>query len=134
MNEDAAEYERTNAFLAANLRNKNFAVSELVFLELYVSLRNPAIFPRPLSAAKAAGVIQALRSNPHWKILNSRSDTWDQVWSVASQTDFPRHAIFDPRLAYSLAADGVTQFATRNLRDFHRFNTFEVFDPTESAL
>lgn len=42
---------------------------------------------------------------------------------------FPRRAIFDARLAYTLAAEGVTRFATRNVRDFQRFGAFEVFDP-----
>ncbi len=122
------------SFLRGHLKNREFALSELGLAELYILLRNPAVLVKSLSAKGATDVIAELRSSSYWTHLPGNPNIWDQVWSVASQTDFPRHAIFDPRLAYSLAADGVTQFATRNLRDFHRFNTFEVFDPTESAL
>ena len=39
-------------------------LSELVLLELYVLLRNPAVLVRPLSALVATNVVQAFRRQP----------------------------------------------------------------------
>jgi len=128
-NRDAPEYEAAITFLRGHLKNQDFALSELVLVELYNLLRNPAVLGKSLSAKGATDVIAELRSNSYWTVLPGNPDIWDSVWTVAAQPNFPRRAIFDARLAYSLAADGVTQFATRNIKDFARFNTFEVFDP-----
>ena len=116
-------------FLNNRKDDPDFAISEFVLVEFYNLLRNPAVLPSPFSALAAVAKIEELRANPHWTILKGAADVSDQVWRVAATPDFPRRAIFDARLAYSLAAEGVTRFATRNVADFRRFGAFEVFDP-----
>ena len=130
---DAPEHAAAISFLRGHLKNQDFALSELVLVELYNLLRNSAVLGKSLSAKGATDVISELRRNPYWTVLRGNPDIWERVWTVAAQPDFPRRAIFDARLAYSLAAEGVTEFATRNTKDFARFDTFRVFDPIASA-
>ena len=74
--------------------------------------------------------IQAYRENKYWRIDKGTRDVSEEIWRAASGADFPRRAIFDARIAYSLAAFGVKRFATRNVGDFERFGVLEAFDPT----
>ncbi len=128
-NVSAPEHLRASRFLNSHLQDRDFALSELILVEFYVLIRNPAIFPKALSANEAVIVVDELRTNPFWTILKSGIDVSDSVWAASATQDFPRRAIFDARIAYSLAAEGVTRFATRNIADFRRFGTFEIFDP-----
>lgn len=128
-NAAAPEHPKALAFLTAHLEDPDFALSELVLFEFYNLVRNPAVFPKPLSAPKAVQTVAELRANPYWTILKATTDVSDAIWTVAATPQFPRRAIFDARLAYSLAAEGVTRFATRNVTDFSRFNAFESFNP-----
>jgi len=123
------EHTRALAFLQAHLEDDNFALSEFALVEFYVLVRTPALFPRPRTATEATNLVQELRSNPYWRILKATTDVSDLVWHAAAVEQFPRRAIFDARMAYSLAAEGVTRFATRNVGDFERFDAFEVFNP-----
>ena len=128
-NVSAPEHDPAVRFLSRHLRDREFALSELILVEFYVLIRNAAIFPNALSSSEAAAVIEELRSNPFWTVLKGGIDVSDLVWAASAASDFPRRAIFDARIAYSLAAEGVTRFATRNTDDFRRFGTFEIFDP-----
>ncbi|CAN5519569.1 type II toxin-antitoxin system VapC family toxin [soil metagenome] len=125
----APEHPKALAFLTAHLEGRDFALSKLILLEFYNLLRNPAVFPRPLSATDAVETIQNLRNNPYWTILKATTDVSDAIWTVAADPSIGRRAIFDARIAYSLAAEGVKRFATRNVTDFDRFATFVSFDP-----
>ena len=129
-NEDAPEHERARGFLTSHLKDPEFAISEFALVEFYNLLRNPRVFPRPLSPSDAVDLVQELRHNVYWRRIDGRIDVSEKIWRVARMPDFPRRAIFDARLAYSLAAEGVTRFATRNLGEFRRFDVFETFDPT----
>lgn len=131
-NQSAPEHKQSIDFITKNLTNSEFAISELALMEYYVLLRNPAVTKAPLSAQQAVSVIKTVRANPNWTVLKGTTDVSDDVWRAASKNDFPRRAIFDARLAYSLAAQGVKRFATRNVADFQRFGLFEVFDPISS--
>lgn len=129
MNPDTEEHGASRRFLTENLSNKEFAVSEWVLMEVYNLIRNPVVMPKTLSASEAVGAIQAFRQNRYWTQLKGTTDVSDRVWSVANSNEFPRRAIFDARIAFDLAANGVKRFATRNVADFERFGLFEVFDP-----
>ena len=128
-NEDVPEHERARSFLAKHLKDSEFAISEFALVEFYSLLRNPRVFPRALSPSDAVDLIQELRHNVYWRRVGGEIDASTSVWRVAATHGFPRRAIFDAWLAYSLAAEGVTRFATRNVVDFARFDAFEVFDP-----
>lgn len=127
-------HEEARAFLEARRDDAEFALSELVLMELYVLLRNPVVARKPLSAGEAVGVIQGLRSNPKWDVLDQPGPAgrvMDEVWERAGVKNFARRRIFDARLALTLRHHGVTEFATANEKDFGGFGFARVWNPME---
>ncbi len=53
LNRDAPEHAAARRFVAECGQRDDVAICELVLVELYVLLRNPAVVPRPLGAARA---------------------------------------------------------------------------------
>ncbi len=122
------------AFLEERRDDPEFALCELVLIELYVLLRNPVIACRPLAPAGASDVIKTLRSNPRWDILDypgPAARVMDVVWDRATAPDFARRRIFDARLAFTLRHHGVTEFATGNQKDFEGLGFERVWNPLE---
>lgn len=105
------------------------AISELVLIELYVLVRNPAITRRPLAPATAVELVGRFRTHPTWQLLDAGEGLMADVWARAADRGFGRRRIFDARLGLSLARQGVTDFATRNVRDFRGLGLRRVFDP-----
>ena len=119
-------------FLEERKDDSNFALCELVLIELYVLLRNPAVARRPLGGAEAAGIVETLRSNPRWDILDypgPGSGVMEAVWKRAAEPDFARRKIFDARLALTLRHHGVTELATANEKDFLDAGFERVWNP-----
>jgi hypothetical protein len=52
-----------------------------------------------------------------------------QVWEHSSTESFAYRKIYDVRLAKTLQHNGVTRFATRNLRDFKNLGFKQLWDP-----
>ena len=77
------------------------AISELVLVELYLHLRNPAVFQQPCSEAEAVEICQHFRGSPKWRLIES-ADVMDDVWPLAAQPGFARRRIIDARLAMTL--------------------------------
>ena len=70
LNQDCAEYSEARAFFASlPTAPGEVAVCELVLIELYVLLRNPAVLKNPLNPADAAAIIQTFRQHPTWTLL-----------------------------------------------------------------
>lgn len=110
------------------------AVSELVLVEFYTLLRNPAVLERPLEPADAVQVIDAYRHHPHWALLGfdpSSVELHAELWKLAARKGFARRRIYDARLALSLRRQGVREFATANTRDFGGFGFERVWNPLE---
>lgn len=103
-------------------------IAELVLVELYLALRNPAIMATPLDAAGAVAECQWFRMHPRWALVE-QADVMDDVWKDAAGRDFARRRIIDARLARTLLAHGVTEFATANARDFQDFGFARVWNP-----
>jgi hypothetical protein len=57
------------------------------------------------------------------------ADVMDRVWTAAARPGVARRHVLDARLAHTLLDHGVTEFATRNVRDFEGFGFARVFDP-----
>lgn len=122
-------------FLEAQGESSDFALCELSLLELYVLLRNPATARRPLEANRAATLIQSLRTNPRWDLLDypgPDAGIMDEVWRMATTPGFARRRVFDARLGLTLRHHGVTEFATANVKDFQDFGFERVWDPLEA--
>ena len=69
INADAVLHAKANAFIAslALAERNDVVVSELMLLELFVLLRNPAVLAKPLTAKAAAGICGVFRENPRWQ-------------------------------------------------------------------
>jgi toxin-antitoxin system PIN domain toxin len=116
------------AFLEAQANNSEFALCELVLMEVYVLLRNPLLVARPLDAATAVRKIDNLRRNPNWALLDYPGGLMDEIWNAAARSAAFRR-IFDIRLAVTLRHHGVREFATANVKDFETFGFERVWNP-----
>jgi len=123
------DHRKARAWLESMVGNESFALCELVLTEIYTLLRNAAICAKPLSAAAAVTLIENLRGNPAWLVLDHPGPgLMDKVWEVARQTESARR-IYDIRLALTLRHAGVRSFATANIRDFRSFGFEKVWNP-----
>jgi toxin-antitoxin system PIN domain toxin len=132
-NSDCPENERALDFVVSCGNREDVALCELVLVELYILLRNPAVLQRPLPADQAADVCQVYRQNPRWRLIEN-APVMDQVWVRAGQADFPRRRIFDARIALTLLHHGVTELATANTKDFKGFGFKNVWNPLRDEL
>jgi uncharacterized protein len=133
LNQDCAEYGDARAFFASLPTAPGAVViCELVLVELYVLLRNPAVLKNPLAPADAASIIQTFHQHPTWALVDYPGDTAtvrDEVWRLAAQPNIGRRVVFDARLALTLRYHGVTEFATRNDSHFTGFDFSRVWNP-----
>jgi len=116
------------AFLEQCAADPDVVLAELVLVELYLALRNPAILAPPLDAASAAAECQHLRAHPNWALVE-QAEVMGAVWQDAAVAGFARRRIIDVRLARTLLAHGVTDFATANERDFQGLGFRRVWNP-----
>ena len=128
VNRSCPEHPEARRFIEACTRRSDVAIAELVLVELYALLRNPAVVRSPLGAPEAAAVCQTLRRHPRWALIDA-APVMDRVWGVAARPGVARRRVFDARLAYTLLDHGVSELATRNVKDFEGFSFDRVFDP-----
>ena len=127
-----AEHARSAGFLNGLRTRDDIVLSELVLLELYVVLRNPAVLVKPLSAAAAVNVCQAFRHHPRWQVIGfpeSSREFHDACWSRLAEKTFARRRAHDWRFALTLLQQGVQEFATVNTKDFESFGFKRVWNP-----
>ncbi len=121
-------HEKAKGFLESVADDPQVVISELVLVELYLLLRNDKILSPALSAEAAVQECALFRTHPRWQLVDS-ADVMGQVWPLAAEKHVPRRRIFDVRLAKSLQAHGVTQFATANMKDFEGLGFERVWNP-----
>ena len=127
-------HDRARVFLEDLTPHDDVAVSELVLVEFYTLLRNPAVLLHPLPAAAAVEVVQSYRRHPRWMLVGFDPDSTalhDELWRLAAGARYARRRIYDARLALSLRRQGVTEFATANVKDFGGFGFDRVWNPLE---
>jgi toxin-antitoxin system PIN domain toxin len=128
-------HRSARTFLELHAKNPSFALCELVLMELYVLLRNPATTRRPLDSVQAAQIVGQLRSNPVWHLLDypgPDARIMPELWSIAGTTGFARRRIFDARIALTLRHHGVSELATANGKDFDGFGFKRVWNPIDT--
>lgn len=126
------DHPRAAAFLGSLRSESDVAVSELVLIELYGLLRNPVVLLEPVSAREAAAVCESFRLHPRWQLLGLPPDGrafHDALWSNLRDPRTPRRRIYDLRLGMSLVAQGITDFATVNVKDFQGIGFKRVWNP-----
>lgn len=134
VNQDSPLHTGASQFLAGLGDDPTVALSELVLIELYVLLRNPVVNETPLGADAAAAVIETWRRHPHWSLLAlpaAQRRLHDRLWKHAAAADFAYRRVYDARLGLSLVHQGVTEFATVNVRDFQGLGFERVWNPLE---
>ena len=127
---DSSRHARAKEFFHdASKGGEEFVLCELVLLELYMQLRNPAVFRKPYSAKEASGYCRALKQNPAWRCVDYDTAISKQLWDYASSTRAGFRHIIDARLALTLRHHGVDRFATVNVKHFQEFGFTRVWNP-----
>lgn len=127
-----AQHAGARRFLESIAANDEVVISEFVLAELYGLLRNDRAVHKPLDAGHAAATCQAFRRHPRWRLFGFPPDgpaLHDRLWQLAANPDFSRRRIYDARLALSLVQQGVTEFATVNVKDFQGLGFNRVWNP-----
>lgn len=133
---ESPRHQAAREFFDSIQDDDRVALSELVLVELYGLLRNPTVSLRPLDPGSAVEVVSVLRRHPHWRLLSfpqAARDLHDRLWQLAAQPGFAFRRIYDARLALSLLDQGITEFATANVKDFKAMGFERVWDPTGSG-
>lgn len=126
------DHIRAVTFVESLQTRDDVAVSEFILLELYGLLRNPAVLSKPLSPAAATDVCGAFRSHPHWQLIGFPPDSrafHQALWPLLRTSDFARRRAYDWRAALSMLRQGVTEFATVNVKDFDGLGFAKVWNP-----
>lgn len=110
-------------------KGPRFALCGLVLLEIYMQLRNPAVFAKPKTAAQAAAFCNALTANPNWERIDYDPEIAPALWKWAAETSGGFRQVIDARLALTLRHHGVTHFATANPGHFPGFGFEKVWNP-----
>lgn len=125
---------KARTFVEDLVERDDVAISELVLVEFYTLLRNPAVLDKPLDPGGAVSVIQQYRHHPSWSVLGFDGDSvglHGELWKRAAKPAFARRRIYDARLALSLRRQGVDEFATANVADFEEFGFRRVWSPVD---
>ena len=112
--------------------DEDVAISEFILAEFYGLLRNPAVLKHPLDADDAVEVIQTYRRHPRWRLIGFPVESrmlHDTLWQKARRKDFAFRRLYDARSALTMTAQGVTEFATANVKDYEGFGFRRVWNP-----
>ncbi len=126
--EGAPQHAAARAFLESLNPRQDVAIAELVLIEYYLALRNPALLSPACGAAAAVEECQLFRTHPRWALVEN-AEVMEAVWNRASAAGFARRRIIDVRIARTLIAHGVTHFATANVKDFQDLGFERVWNP-----
>lgn len=130
-----SNHEAAAAFLGSLQNREDVAISEFILLELYGFLRNPTVLAKPLPAVRAAEVCEAFRAHPRWHLIGFPPDSralHDQLWLRLHEKGLARRRAYDLRTGLSLLRNGVTEFATVNVKDFEGLGFRRVWNPLSS--
>ncbi len=127
-NMDCREHLAAYNFVQECSCRDDVIICELVLVELYVLLRNPAVLEKPLSSAQAVEVCRIYRQNPKWRLVEN-GPVMESVWKKVNKPSFPRRKIFDVRLALTLLHHGVTGLATANVNNFQDLGLHRIWNP-----
>jgi len=127
-NPAAARHQIALEFMNS-FNDKELVLCELILVELYMALRNPAIFPKPYSATQAAAYCLKLKTNPKWRYVDYDPAVSSKLWEWAEATQQGFRQIIDARIALTLQHHGVDEFATANTKDFLNFGFTKLWDP-----
>lgn len=127
---DSPNHERARRFIGGQAKaDSGFVLCELVLVELYLQLRNKAVFKTPYTAGEAVAYCAALRKCPYWRCVDYSPEVSKKLWKWAKSDKHPMRRIIDARIGYTLLHHGVTHFATANVKDFTGLGFDKVWNP-----
>jgi predicted nucleic acid-binding protein len=132
LNADSPEHSRAALFLESLQNQDDVAISEFILIELYGLLRNPTVLARPLTASRASTICESLRQHPKWQLIGFPNESrafHNAFWPKLHKESFARRRAYDWRTALSLTQQGVSDFATVNLKDYEGFGFKRVWNP-----
>jgi predicted nucleic acid-binding protein len=127
-------HEKSHAWLTSIQGDEDVAISEFILAEFYGLLRNSAVLKHPLPAAEAVEVIQTYRMHPRWRLIGFPTESrslHDTLWQKAGGAGFAFRKLYDTRSALTMTAQGVTELATVNVKDFEGLGFRKVWNPLE---
>lgn len=124
--------EACEFFAGLETTDDEFVLCELILIELYMQLSNPAVFRKPYSAKESASYCEALKRNPNWRCVDYDPLVSTKLWKWAAQTKAGFRQMIDARIAFTLLHHGVTRFATANIKHFKPFGFAEVWNPLDA--
>ena len=131
-NQASPHHQAAFAWMSSLLQEEDVAISELVLAEFYGLLRNPSVLKEPLSADEAVAVIENYRCHPSWRLIGFPVESrllHDSLWQKARSKDFAFRRLYDARAALTMTAQGDTDFATVNVKDFEGLGFRRVWNP-----
>jgi uncharacterized protein len=131
-NKDSPSHNAAYAWMISIQRQEEVAISEFILAELYCLLRNPAVLRHPLGAGEAVNVIETYRTHPRWRLIGFPAESrplHDTLWHKARATAFAFRRLYDTRSTLTMTAQGVTEFATVNTKDFEELGFRRVWNP-----
>lgn len=131
-NEASPWHDAAYAWMSSIQQNEDVAISEFILAEFYGLLRNPSVLKHPLTAEEAVEVIQTYRNHPRWRLIGFPTESrplHDALWKKATAKSFAFRRLYDTRSALTLIAQGVTEFATVNVKDFEGVGFRRVWSP-----
>jgi toxin-antitoxin system PIN domain toxin len=131
-NQDSPFHESAWSFILEASHREDVALSEFVLMEFYQLLRNPTVIKDALSPKEAVEVINRYRMHDRWRILGFPADSktfHKAIWEHAARPNISRRFLFDCRIALTLRAFKVDEFATANTKDFQGFGFKKVWNP-----
>jgi toxin-antitoxin system PIN domain toxin len=131
-NDASPWHDAALAWMHSIQRDEDVAISEFILAEFYSLLRNPAVLKHPLTAEEAVEVIQTYRHHPRWRLIGFPTESrplHDTLWKKAAAKTFAFRRLYDTRSALTLIAQGVTDFATVNVKDFEGVGFRRVWSP-----
>ena len=131
-NEDSPSHAAAYAWLTSIQDQEDVAISEFILAELYGLLRNPAVLKHPLDAEEAVEAIQTYRRHPRWRLIGFTVESrplHDALWAKACRKGFAFRRLYDARSALTMTAQGVSEFATVNAKDYEGLGFRKVWNP-----
>ena len=122
INRDCPEHADARRFVEARTQRSDVAIAELVLIELYVLLRNPAVVRKPLGAAEAASVCQSFRRHPRWPLIDT-APVMGRVWAADARPDVVMPVLLDRTIR-----------PPHNVRALIRFYSYFLMRPLFAAL
>jgi len=134
-NEDSPRHKAAHSWLTSISREEDVAISEFILAEFYGLLRNPAVLKHPLPSDEAVEVVEIYRTHPRWRLIGFPIESrplHDALWQKARAKDFAFRKLYDIRAALAMTSQGVTEFATVNVKDFEGLGFRRVWNPLTS--